>query len=191
MNDVLDIDITKDKEVKVNKGGRSFGFGNITEELYEYICKTLPYGSTILELGSGWGTSQLVKHYTVHSVEHSKLFWDRYHTNYIHVPLKQHKAVKNHDGDVWYDAKILRRAVVGLKYDLLLIDGPPVTRAGFVKYFDIFNPHVIMIFDDVNRKKDNSIMNSIASKLEVPYITYGAGTEKLFGVINDPIWGEL
>lgn len=174
--------------MKANKQDDSFGFASITEDLYEYIRKVLPDDSTILELGSGWGTGQLVKHYTVHSVEHSKEFWDIHHSNYIHVPLKQHKAIKNHSGDVWYDPKILKQALVGLKYDLLLIDGPPVTRAGFVKYFDLFDPNVIMIFDDVNRKKDNTVMNSIASKLLVPYVTYGAGTEKLFGVINDPIW---
>jgi len=163
-----------------------FGDVSIGDNLFWYIRKILPEGSTILELGSGWGTSQLVEHYNVFSVEHNPEYQDLYHDQYLHVPLKQHKAIKNHKGDVWYDAKVLKDALVGLEYDLLLIDGPPVYRAGFVKYFDLFDPDVIMIFDDVNRKKDNSVMNSIAAKLEAPYVTYGAGSEKLFGVINDP-----
>lgn len=164
----------------------SFGLVAIGEVLYSYIRDVLPEGSTILELGSGWGTSQLVKHYKVYSVEHDPMYWDKYHDNYLYVPLKKHKVIKNHDGDMWYAADVLKLALEGIKYDLLLIDGPPVYRAGFVKYFDLFDPDVIMIFDDVNRSKDNSVMNSIASKLKVPYVTYGAGTEKLFGVINDP-----
>jgi len=170
----------------VTEDYNSFGLVAIGENLYAYIRKVLPEGSTILELGSGWGTSRLVNHYTVYSVEHDPEYWDKYHDNYLHVPLKQHKAVKNQVGDIWYDAKVLGDVLVGIDYDLLLIDGPPMYRAGFVKYFDFFDPNVIMIFDDVNRKKDNTVMNSIAAKLEVPYVTYGAGTEKLFGVINDP-----
>lgn len=162
------------------------GGWSISEDLFEYIRRVLPDESTILELGSGWGTSKLVEYYTVYSVEDDPQYWDKYHDNYLHVPLKTHKEVKNQVGDVWYDAKILERELKGLSYDLLLIDGPIKFRAGFVKYFDLFDPDVIMIFDDVNRKKDNTVMNSIAAKRKVPYVTYGAGTSKLFGVINDP-----
>ena len=173
---------------RYGSGSYYHGFGEVAigENLFQYIRGVLPERSAILELGSGWGTGQLVKHYTVYSVEHDPAYWDTYHDNYLCVPLKKHKVIKNHDGDMWYDADALRVALKGLEYDLLLIDGPPVYRAGFVKYFDMFDPDVIMIFDDVNRTKDNSVMNSIASKLKVPYVTYGAGTEKLFGVINDP-----
>ena len=163
-----------------------FGGWSISGGLFNHIRKVLPEGSTILELGSGWGTSQLVEHYKVYSVEDDPEFLDLYHDNYIHAPLKEHKAIRNHVGTVWYDAQVLEQKLVGVKYDLLLIDGPGHVRAGFVKYFELFDPDVIMIFDDVNRSRDNSVMNSIAGKLSVPYVTYGAGTGKLFGVINDP-----
>ena len=33
-----------------------FGDASIDESLYDYIREILPPGSTILELGSGWGT---------------------------------------------------------------------------------------------------------------------------------------
>ena len=163
-----------------------FGEVSIGDNLFLYIRKVLPEGSTILELGSGWGTSQLVKYYNVFSVEHDPEYQDLYHDQYLCSPLKQHKAVKNHEGEVWYDAKVLGGLLLGLEYDLLLIDGPPTYRAGFVKYFSLFDSTAIMIFDDVNRSKDNKVMVSIAGKLDVPFVTYGAGSEKLFGVINDP-----
>jgi predicted O-methyltransferase YrrM len=161
------------------------GDWSLSPEMYQYIREVLPEGSTILELGSGFGTSMLSEYYTMYSVEHDEDFLDRYNTIYFHVPLKEHKAIKNHEGTVWYDADVLRPLLNGLEYDLLLVDGPPESRAGFVKYFDMFDPDAIMVFDDVNRKRDNSVMNSIAAKLNVHYVTYGAGTEKLFGVIND------
>jgi hypothetical protein len=165
----------------------NFGGGAISQELYHYLQRVLPEGGTILELGSGKGTAKLARHYTMHSVEHSKR-WIRegFDTNYIYAPLKEHKAVKNHEGTRWYDADTLRPQLKGIKYDLLLVDGPPVARAGFVKYFDMFDSTAIIVFDDVNRRRDNAVMNSIAAKLKVPYVTYGAGSEKLFGVINDP-----
>ena len=158
----------------------------ITEDLYQYIKKVLPEGSTILELGSGYGTEKLAEHYKMFSVEHDVEYLDKYPSVYLHAPLKEHKAIANHEGNVWYDAEILRPQLEGLDYGLLLVDGPPESRAGFVKYFDMFDPDAIMVFDDVNRRRDNSVMNSIAAKLSVPYVTYGAGTGKLFGVINDP-----
>jgi hypothetical protein len=128
----------------------------------------------------------LSEYYTMYSVEHDEDFLDRYNTLYFYAPLKEHKAIKNHEGTVWYDADVLRPRLKGLEYDLLLVDGPPESRAGFLKYFDMFDPDAIIVFDDVNRRRDNAVMNSIAAKLDVPYVTYGAGSEKLFGVINDP-----
>lgn len=167
-----------------------FGEWSIAQEMFDFIRKVLPEGGTILELGSGYSSSQLAKHYKVYTVEHDPDFFEQYFApslKYIFAPLKQHKAVKNHDGDVWYDAKALERGLAGLKYDLILVDGPPTSRAGFVKYFeDLFDTSAIIVFDDVNRRRDNKVMNSIAAKLKVPYVTYGAGTDKLFGVVNDP-----
>lgn len=40
----------------------NFGGWAIQESCYEFIKKTLPEGSTILELGSGIGTDYLSKH---------------------------------------------------------------------------------------------------------------------------------
>ena len=44
--------------------------------LYLWIKENLSPDSTILEFGSGTGTKELVKHYQVTSVEHSKEWLD-------------------------------------------------------------------------------------------------------------------
>ncbi len=158
----------------------------IDDGLYNHIRKILPDGSTILELGSGEGTSRLAQHYKMHSVEHDKEWMDKHDSHYIYAPLVKHKPLKNHKGEMWYDVNVLRHHLKNLKYDLLLIDGPPRSRCGFVKYFKVFDPKAIMVFDDLQRDRDRKIVLSIATKLKVPYIVYGAGSKKLFGVINDP-----
>ena len=157
----------------------------IGQKLIQYIENTVTTGSTILELGSGEGTRILAKKYRMYSVEHDMEWMGKYQSNYLYTPLKQHKEVKNHVGNIWYDADILREHLLGLDYHLLLVDGPPTYRAGFVKYFSLFNPDVVMVFDDLQRHKEIKIMNSIAGRLDVPYVVYTADG-KMFGVINDP-----
>ena len=159
---------------------------SIDPSLYEFILKVLPDGGTILELGSGYGTGMLAEHYTMYSVEHDEEFVDKYTSTYLHVPLREHKEIKNHPTTRWYDADILRPALEGLKYDLLLVDGPPQTRSGFVKYFDMFDETSIIVFDDLHRDCERKVINSVASKLKCPYVVYGTGEGKSFGVINDP-----
>ncbi len=158
----------------------------IDDDLYDHIRKILPEGSTILELGSGEGTDRLAKHYKMYSVEHDIQWMNKYKSTYLYAPLCEHKAVQNHKGTVWYTADILRPQLKGLEYDLLLVDGPPQSRCGFVKYFDLFDPKAIMVFDDVQRGRDEKVVLSVATKLKAPYVVYGAGGKKLFGVINDP-----
>ena len=165
-----------------------FGGAHIDKSLYDFLLEVLPEGKTILELGSGWGTSQLVKHWEVYSVEHDKKYADRLTNNCIYAPLTDHKELRNHKGSMkWYDRDILVPALKDIRYDLLLVDGPPGnTRCGIVKYIDLFDKNVIMIFDDLQRKADRAIINSIGSKLNKPFVMYPYLSGKPFGVINDP-----
>ena len=69
----------------------------LPEEAFEWIIKNIPHGSTIVELGSGSGTKELVKFYNVFSVEQN-IEWvgKEPKTNYIYAPLK----------DGWYDESV-------------------------------------------------------------------------------------
>jgi hypothetical protein len=163
-----------------------WGQWSIDKSLYDFIRKVMPEGGSILELGSGWSTSELSKNYTMHSVEHDEEFVGKYNSTYIHAPLKEHKKIKNHKYNIWYDADVLRNKLKGIKYDLLLIDGPPGTRSGFIKYIDLFDTNAIWIFDDSNRGSDWDVVNSAASRLEVPIVTYHGSTSKTYSVLNHP-----
>jgi hypothetical protein len=162
-----------------------WGEASIEKEVYDYIRKVLPDGGTILELGSGWATGELAKHYTMYSVEHDEDYLDKYDSTYIHAPLREHKKVKNHKSTLWYNSDTLKEKLEGIEYDLLLIDGPPGTRSGFVKYIGLFDLTAILLFDDTNRRLDMRVADSVATRLKVPMVKY-RGPKKSFVVLNDP-----
>jgi hypothetical protein len=174
-------------EIKGAKMENDWGQWSIDKSLYDFIRRVLPDGRSILELGSGWSTNELSKNYTMHSVEHDEKFVGKYNSTYIHAPLKEHKKIKNHKHNIWYDADVLKKELKGVKYDLLLIDGPPGTRSGFIKYIDLFDTSAIWIFDDSNRGSDWDVVNSAASRLEVPTVTYHGSTSKTYSVLNHPL----
>ena len=172
---------------KYDTSTESFHAHSISENLFNYICRILPEGSTILELGSGWGTGELAKYYTMYSVEHDEEFVDKYDSTYLYVPLKEHKKLANHESTLWYDADILRQKLSGIEYDLLLIDGPPQTRSGFFKYHTLFDMEAIMVFDDYQREVDRRVVNSLGSLMDAPCVVYYSSDGKPFAVINDPV----
>jgi predicted O-methyltransferase YrrM len=164
----------------------SWGGWSIDKGLYDLIRKILPDGSTILELGSGWSTGKLAENYTMYSIEHDEEYLDKYKSTYIHAPLKEHKAIKNHTTTTWYDGDVLKEKLKGIKYDMILIDGPPGTRSGFIKYITLFDTSAILVFDDSSRSPDKAVVNSVAGRLKAPFVTYRDSRKKTYTIINHP-----
>jgi len=164
----------------------NWGGWSIDKKLYDFIRQVLPDSSTILELGSGWTTGELAKHYKMYSVENDIKFVGQYESTYIHAPLKRHEVIENLPYTKWYDPELLKNGLKGIKYDLLLIDGPHKTRSGIVKYMRYFDPSVIWLFDDTQRPADAMVADSIAATLGVPCDTYRGSDEKTFTVLNSP-----
>ena len=146
---------------------------DISDECQEFIKKTIPLGSNIIELGSGHGTRELVKNYKVYSIEQNKK-WIGYvpESNYIYAPLKGN----------WYDPDIIK-SNIPLKYSAILIDGPQGKgRMGFMENLSLFSllNEVPIIIDDANRKitKEKLIsqfqegINKLQHKLAIPNIKY-------------------
>lgn len=166
----------------------SFGGWAISEDLFNLIRDILPEGKTILELGSGEGTAELVKHYKVYSVEHSKQWLGKYKTNYLYVPLEKFRKQCNvfPEDTSWYNREILQSKLSGITYDLILIDGPPRNaggRGGFYKWMHFFNLDVPIVFDDYNRPWDQKMVYRVSARLKRPYTVYFAWERKHVAVI--------
>jgi hypothetical protein len=142
--------------------------------LYQYILDLLPEGSTILELGSGWGTGELAKKYTMHSIENDRAWIGKYNSHYMYAPIV----------NKWYDVEVLKRELPLINYDLILIDGPLglIGRIGFLRNIALFNTDVPLIFDDVHRKPEFELLQQVAHYLARPYEII-TNKEKSFGVI--------
>ena len=160
---------------------------SISPELLEKIKEIVPENSTILELGSGAGTIELCKCYSVISVEHDPRYMNLSPSKYILAPImpfRKECAVFPEDKG-WYSREVLRTELPKLKYDAILVDGPPnhIGRGGFAKWLDLFNTNVPIFVDDVERTRDRRMIGRVSAKLKKPYIVYGAWTPKHFSVI--------
>ena len=160
-----------------------WGKSAISQRVVTEFRKVLPEGKTILELGSGWGTGQLKRYWNIWSVEDQDEWAGKYHDQFFHIPLKEHAPIPGHGGTVWYDPDLLRESISSLQYDLLFIDGPHDNRAGFIKYFDLFDHTVPMFFDDVSREPGLKILQAASELLDREYTIIAPNTSDTLGVI--------
>jgi len=110
------------------------GFGEwaISEELYEDIKSILPEGKTILEFGSGSGTHELLKHWSVISVEDNAKWLNLatrfnvgpHRSKYIHAPLSPTPKQDKYPDTLWYNHEALSAGLQDDNFDLVIIDGP-------------------------------------------------------------------
>lgn len=133
----------------------------LSSKAFEVIQDILPIESTILELGSGDGTKELINlGYKVISIEQDPSWVGRYHDNYIEAPLKKYNNYW------WFDYEFLENLP---EYDFLLVDGPtgPPTkefnncRIGLLDYRHLFNLSVPILIDDTNRADELNLAKSL------------------------------
>lgn len=147
----------------------------ISREMFNYIKTILPAGKTILEFGSGTGTIELTKYYTVYSVEQDiKWVGIAPLSNYIHAPIKND----------WYDKDIVF-SNIPKNYDLIIIDGPGGSdlRPGIDQYLHLLNTNTPIILDDTHRHKDKDHAINVAKLLNKEYQEI-KGWQKNFIVIK-------
>jgi hypothetical protein len=143
----------------------------VCREMIQWIKDNIPTGNTILELGSGKGSTQhLCDDYILYSIEHEAKFLNKFKSTYIHAPIK----------DDFYDPEILK-IQLPKKYDLLLIDGPPrkiyedgvsrkVGRRGFMNYTDLFYLDCPIIIDDIDRGRERHLIEDLSTMLNRKFI---------------------
>jgi len=159
-----------------------YGGVSVSEAAVEFIKTILEEGKTILELGSGPGsTVGLGEIYNLYSVENQPNWYDKFpkSTTYINCRSKSYDEVYTKpDGfpnDIaWYDPDDLFPNLPN-SYDLILFDGPGGFshgwgRGGFYKHIDKFNTDVPIIFDDINDEgKGGILMKKVSEYIKRPY----------------------
>ena len=137
----------------------NFGGVAVNEACVNFIKSIISPGSTILELGSGPGsTVALSEDYKLYSVENQPEWFDVFPvcTTYINCRTRfyddQYTAPDLPNQHGWYEPDDIFPNLPST-YDLILIDGPgggTYGRGGFLKHIEKFNTNVPMIFDDVH-----------------------------------------
>lgn len=147
----------------------------IPDIAFDWIYKNINCDSSILELGSGFGSVVLGLNYEIYSVEQDENWIGvSSNVNYIYAPIK----------DGFYDSDILKKSLP-LNYDLLLIDGPTQAsggRLGFIKNIDLFNLNCKIMIDDVHRVDEMQLVTHISKKLNREYQIYSCKNKK-FAII--------
>jgi hypothetical protein len=172
-----------------NSSPEGVGDFSLQPAVYEAIVRLVPERSTILELGSGEGDRNLIDlGFRVQAVEHDPAWVGVVPgVEYIHAPLSHIKPTRWHPTqDRWYDSSLLKAKLPALKYDLVIVDGPPgdVGRGGFLKYFNLFDGSVPWILDDIHRFEEWKMIRVLSDKLGKNILIPPTGTERLFAVIG-------
>ena len=144
------------KTNKDNLGGFAIGVN-----LFNWIAKNIPQGSTILELGSGTGTHELGKIYNVHCIEDNSEWVNKFdNLTYHYTPIK----------NGWYDRTSLNN--LPKEYSLLIFDGPRgiIGRTKVLENLDLFNLEVPIIIDDTHREVEKNIAEQLITKLGRSFI---------------------
>lgn len=129
----------------------NFGGSGMTRECYDWIVDNIPKGETILELGAGIvSTDVLSKEWKLYSVEDNEEYMNVYEkANYIYAPKV----------NGWYDVDALRHGLPK-EYSLIIVDGPHGNRLdGLVDNIDLFNiKDIPIIIDDTYRPSEFKIV---------------------------------
>lgn len=152
----------------------------LPDSAFRFLSR-LSAGATVVELGSGEGTQRLLNlGLKVHSVEHDPAWIGRVPgARYIHAPIV----------DGWYDPMVLAREVP-LRYDALIIDGPPGTvgRLGLLANLGLFRKGPTLV-DDVHRPDEQRLLMGLVEIWRVPaFSIHHLQDRRAFATFG---WGDL
>ena len=148
-------------------------------ECVTWILTHIRRGATILELGSGVGSSELGKVFDMVCVENNPEYVGKFpNINYIHAPLKDYGNYN------WYDIEAVKDQLPS-SYDLLIVDGPlgSIGRKPFRKHKELFRLDVPIMIDDISRKDEHDLFCGLRHDLRRCTEEYQFGT-KGFGVVT-------
>ncbi len=143
----------------------------LPEKAFQWIEKNIPFGSNIVELGSGHGSVRLSENYNVWSVEHDETWLNISSNTYIHAEIVPF-SVNGIEG-LWYNVEKIKHSLPE-KYDLLIIDGPPSTigRNGVLTFQEIFTWNCHILVDDTHRAQEKFIADELSSQKSLNQIHF-------------------
>jgi|TARA_B110000914_G_scaffold15878_1_gene12310 hypothetical protein len=139
----------------------------LPEEAFGWITTNIGAGEIIVEFGSGHGSIELSKHYTLTSVEHNKNWLNISQGNYIFSEITPN-PISTKSGQLgWYQIDILKQNLPP-KPCLIIIDGPPgsIGRHGVLNLIDYLSTAKFILVDDIDREAESDLLESIHSQLK-------------------------
>jgi hypothetical protein len=159
----------EDKLDSLNWGG-----SGIERVVFEFILKTIPQGSKILELGAGYcSTHAFSMFYKPYSVDDNINYIGLYdNVTYVLAPRKN---------GGWYDKTMIES--IPKDYSMIFVDGPSGhSREGILDNLDLLDLDVPMIFHDTNRKPERDLAIAVAERMGKEIVFYDDGD--FWGVIK-------
>ena len=136
---------------------------SIPKECFDKIVEILPFGSTILEIGSGNSTYILSLFYKVISVESNKEWLNKFDSTYYHIE-EQEVDSKEFGKTLWLNPDKVIKMLDNLEYDLLIVDAGG-RRIGIYDYIDYFKTDIPIIFDDTQPEDAHAILHKKCAEL--------------------------
>jgi len=109
---------------------------SITKECFDNIVDILPFGSSILEIGSGNSTLLLSKFYKMISVESNKQWLNKFDSKYYYIEEQEIES-KEFGKTLWLNPQKVLDMLKEINYDLLIVDAGG-RRVGIYDYIDYF-----------------------------------------------------
>lgn len=150
----------------------------ISKELFQIMRLYVPRGETVLELGSGPGSTEELKPvYNLYSVEHND--WCRYNSedHYLRGPLVEYQLggmiVK------WYPLDVIKKTRE-IDYKAVLFDRPDSEERMIpvVVYHELFNPNVHWFFDDWTISKIREGIENLQRLTNRELLVFESGAKK-------------
>tara|TARA_R110002050_G_C8962233_1_gene514562 strand:+ start:7867 stop:8388 length:522 start_codon:yes stop_codon:yes gene_type:complete len=170
----------------------NLGDVSVNAACIDFIREILPAGSTILEFGSGPGSTVVLSEwYTLYSVENQKEWMSRYPVCATYINCREKMYDEEYTAPFeyqkgWYHPDDLLPNLPE-KYDLILVDGPGCSRwgrGGFYKHIESFNTDVPMIFDDIHKDdKAKLVIEKVSDYVGRPWKVLEKDTDGYTGVI--------
>ena len=143
----------------------------LPDKAFQWIEENIPFGSNIVELGSGHGSARLSQNYQLWSIEHDEAWLGISSGTYIHAEIVPF-SINDQKGE-WYNPEKFNNSLPE-KYALLIIDGPPsaIGRNGILAHQELFNWDCHILVDDTHRPEDKLIAEQLSLQKSLKQISF-------------------